>query len=207
MSCLFEGELVDQDPPRHEAVVRSDRDKKLKQTAVEEGPLALALRHAVDNRTEAQLKHAIKDERFCQNSLFIHRWFRWFTQETVNRTPIEHKFFTSGSKKGVANFHSHLMELAIEAFLEEKNKPDTRPWETTVSEMSQRLARFLEEVSMKWDQMYEEWLKSKEFKDWTEEAVRVEGEKQFICVPRATMKNEAEQAKWRNTAQILDDVF
>ncbi|KAL3684232.1 hypothetical protein R1sor_002254 [Riccia sorocarpa] len=61
------------------------------------------------------------------------------------------------------------MELVVEAFLEEKNKPDTRPWETTVSEMSQRLARFLEEVPMKWGQMYEEWLKSKEFKDWIEE--------------------------------------
>ncbi|KAL3688289.1 hypothetical protein R1sor_014598 [Riccia sorocarpa] len=44
------------------------------------------------------------------------------------------------------NFRSHLMELAIEKFLDEKAKPDTRPWETSVSEMSQRLARFLEEV-------------------------------------------------------------
>ncbi|KAL3683960.1 hypothetical protein R1sor_001982 [Riccia sorocarpa] len=197
-----EGELVDQDPPRPEAVVRSDRDKKRKQTAVEEGPLALALRPAADNRTEAQRKQAIKDEQFRQNSLFRHRWFKWFTQETINRTPIKHKFFTPGSKKGVANFRSHLMELAVEAFLEKKNKPDTRPWETTVSEMSQRLARFLEEIPLKWGQMYEEWLKSKEFKDWTEEAVRVEGEKQFIRVLGAAMKNEAEQAKWRNTAQI-----
>ncbi|KAL3681917.1 hypothetical protein R1sor_024873 [Riccia sorocarpa] len=104
------------------------------------------------------------------------RWFQWFTQETANRTPIEQKFFTPGSKKGVPNFRSHLMELAVEAFLKEKDNPNTRPWETSVSEMSQRLARFLEEVPLKWGQMYEEWLKSKEFKEWTEEAIRVKGE-------------------------------
>ncbi|KAL3677580.1 hypothetical protein R1sor_027528 [Riccia sorocarpa] len=162
---------------------------------MEEGPLAVTLRPAPDNRTEAQQKQAIKDERYRQNSLFRHRWFQWFTQETINRTPIEQKFFTPGSKKGVANFRSHLMELAVEAFLKEKNNPDTRPWETNVSEMSQHLARFLEEVPTKWDQMYEEWLKSKEFEEWTEEAVRVEGEKLFIRVPGAAMKNEEEQAK------------
>ncbi|KAL3690630.1 hypothetical protein R1sor_004281 [Riccia sorocarpa] len=96
-----EGELVEQDPPRPEAVVRSDRERKRKQIAVEEDPLAIALRPAPDNRTEAQRKHAIKDERYRQNSLFRHRWFQWFTQETVNRSPIEQKFFTPGSKKGV----------------------------------------------------------------------------------------------------------
>ncbi|KAL3700231.1 hypothetical protein R1sor_018253 [Riccia sorocarpa] len=115
-----EGELVDHDPPRPEAVVRSDKDKKRKQTAVEEGPLALALRPAADNRTEAQRNHAIKDERFRQNF----------------------------------------------------------PLQTSLVQMS------------------------KEFKDWTEEVVRVESEKQFIRVPRAAMKTEAEQAKWMNTAQI-----
>ncbi|KAL3678357.1 hypothetical protein R1sor_021313 [Riccia sorocarpa] len=31
-------------------------------------------------------------------------------------------------------------------FLEEKEKPGARPWETSISAMSQRLARFLEEV-------------------------------------------------------------
>ncbi|KAL3695436.1 hypothetical protein R1sor_009512 [Riccia sorocarpa] len=169
-----EGELLDQDHPRPEAVVR----------------------------TEAQRKKTNKDERFRQDSLFRHRWFRWFTQETANRTPIEQKLFTAGSKKGVANFRLHLMELAVEAFLEEKSKPYARPWKTTVSEMSQRLVRFLEEVPMKWNQMYEEWLESKKFKDWTEEVVRVEGEKKFICVPGAAMKNDAEQTKWRKTTEI-----
>ncbi|KAL3687590.1 hypothetical protein R1sor_013899 [Riccia sorocarpa] len=114
-----EGELVDQDPPRPEAVVRSDRDKKRKQIAVEEDPLAIALRSAPDNRTEAQRKEAIKDERYRQNSLFRH------------------------------------------PFLKEKENPDARPWETKVSEMSQCLARFLEEVPLKWGQMYEDWLKTK----------------------------------------------
>ncbi|KAL3685475.1 hypothetical protein R1sor_003497 [Riccia sorocarpa] len=125
-----------------------------------------------EGETEAQRKQAIKEERYRQNSLFRHRWFQWFTQETVNRTPIEQKFFTPGSKKGVGNFRSHLMELAVEAFLKEKENPDSRPWETGVSEMSQRLARFLEEVPLKWGQMYEDWLKSREFEAWTDEAQR-----------------------------------
>ncbi|KAL3695685.1 hypothetical protein R1sor_009761 [Riccia sorocarpa] len=167
-----EGELVDQDPPRPKAVVRSDRDRKRKQIAVEEDPLAIA-----------------------------HHWFQWFTQETVNRTPIEQKLFTPRSQKGVGNFRSHLMELAVEAFLKEKENPDSRPWETGVSEMSQRLARFLEEVPLKWGQMYEDWLKSREFEAWTDEAVRLEAEKKFVRVPRAAMKNEEEQDKWRTIAK------
>ncbi|KAL3699976.1 hypothetical protein R1sor_017998 [Riccia sorocarpa] len=154
-----EGELVDQDPPRLEAVVRSDRDRKRKQIAVEEDPLAVALRPAPHNRTEAQRKQAIKDERYRQNSLFRHRWFQWFTQETVNRTPIEQKFFTPGSKKGVANFRSHLMELAVEAFLKEKENPDTRPWETGMSEMSQRAAMKNEEEQDKWRIIAKMWMR------------------------------------------------
>ncbi|KAL3680225.1 hypothetical protein R1sor_023181 [Riccia sorocarpa] len=161
---------------------RQDKGKR-KQIAVEEDPLAVALRPAPDNRTETQRKQAIKEKRYRQNSFFRHRWFQWFTQETVNRTPSEQNFFTPGSKRGVANFRSHLMELEIEAFLKEKDNPNTRPWETTVSEMSQRLARFLEEVLLKWGQMYEEWLKSREFEDWTDEAVRLEAEKKIIRVP------------------------
>ncbi|KAL3699400.1 hypothetical protein R1sor_017422 [Riccia sorocarpa] len=102
-------------------------DRKRKQIVVEEDPLAVALRPAPDNRTEAQRKQAIKEERYHQNSFFRHRWFQWFTQETVNRILIEQKFFTPGSKKGVANFRSHLIELAVEAFLKEKENPDTRP--------------------------------------------------------------------------------
>ncbi|KAL3698572.1 hypothetical protein R1sor_012648 [Riccia sorocarpa] len=39
-------------------------------------------------------------------------------------------------------------------FLEKKEKPDARPWETSVSAMSQRLARFLEEVPKNWDKLY-----------------------------------------------------
>ncbi|KAL3675722.1 hypothetical protein R1sor_025670 [Riccia sorocarpa] len=149
-----EGELVEQDPPRPEAVVRSDRERKRKQIA-----------------------------------------------ETVNRTPIEQKFFTPGSKNGVGNFRSHLMELAVEAFLKEKENPDSRLWETGVSEMSQRLARFLEEVPLKWGQMYEDWLKSREFEAWTDEAVRLEAEKKFVRVAGAAMKNEEEQDKWRTIAK------
>ncbi|KAL3696591.1 hypothetical protein R1sor_010667 [Riccia sorocarpa] len=146
-----EGELVDQDPLCPEAVVRSARDRKRKQIAVEEGLPAVALRPILDNRTEAQRKQAIKDERYRQNSLFRHRWFQWFTQETANRTPIEQKFFSPGSKKRVANFRSHLMELAVEMFLKEK---DTR-------------------ILDRGKQVY-----------------------------RRSMKNEEEQAKWRNIAQM-----
>ncbi|KAL3698134.1 hypothetical protein R1sor_012210 [Riccia sorocarpa] len=91
-----EGELVEQDPPRPEAVVRSDRERKRKQIAVEEDPLAIALRPAPENRTEAQRKQAIKEERYRQDTLFRHRaamkneeeqdkwrtiakkWMRWF---------------------------------------------------------------------------------------------------------------------------------
>ncbi|KAL3679656.1 hypothetical protein R1sor_022612 [Riccia sorocarpa] len=50
--------------------------------------------------------------------------------------------------------------------------------------------------------MYEEWLKSREFEDWTDEAVRLEAEKKFIRVAGAAMKNEDEQTKWRNIAQM-----
>ncbi|KAL3680168.1 hypothetical protein R1sor_023124 [Riccia sorocarpa] len=147
-----EGELVDQDPPHPEAVLRSDRDRKRKQIAVEEDPLALALRPAPDNRTEAQRKQTIKDERY--------------------------------------------------PFLKEKENPDARPWETDVSEMSQRLARFLEEVPLKWGQMYEDWLKSREFEAWTDEAVRLEAEKKFVRVPGAAIKNEEEQDKWKTIAKM-----
>ncbi|KAL3679419.1 hypothetical protein R1sor_022375 [Riccia sorocarpa] len=61
------------------------------------------------------------------------------------------------------------MELAIVKFLEKKEKPDARPWETFVSAMSQRLARFLEEVPKNWDKLYDVWLKSREFESWTED--------------------------------------
>ncbi|KAL3698342.1 hypothetical protein R1sor_012418 [Riccia sorocarpa] len=142
------GELVDQDPQHPEAVVRSDRDRKRKQIAVEEDPFAVTLRHVPDNRTEVQRKQAIKDERYREG------------------------------------------------------KPRCSTVGTGVSEMSQRLARFLEEVPLKWGQMYEDWLKSREFEAWKNEAVRLEVEKKFVRVPGAAMKNEEEQDKWRTVAKM-----
>ncbi|KAL3694450.1 hypothetical protein R1sor_008101 [Riccia sorocarpa] len=141
-----EGELLDVHPPLPEPVGRSERDRKRKKLArEEEGPLAVALLPptAEEKRAENARKKAEKDENYRQNSIFKHRWF---------------------------NFQSHLMELAIEKFLEKKAKSDTRPWETSVSTMSQRLARFLEEVPKNWDKHYDVWLKSREFESWTEDA-------------------------------------
>ncbi|KAL3686274.1 hypothetical protein R1sor_008848 [Riccia sorocarpa] len=89
-----EGELLDQDPPRCKAVVRSDSNMKRKHTAVKEDPLALALRPGayVDNRYEAQRKKAIKDERYpTMNSKneaeqdkwrkIAEIWMRWFEEK------------------------------------------------------------------------------------------------------------------------------
>ncbi|KAL3676441.1 hypothetical protein R1sor_026389 [Riccia sorocarpa] len=70
-------------------------------------------------------------------------------------------------------------------FLEEKEKPDARPWETSVSAMSQRLARFLEEVPKNWHKHYDVWLKSREFESWTEDVVRQKGEKPLLIIPGA----------------------
>ncbi|KAL3694444.1 hypothetical protein R1sor_008095 [Riccia sorocarpa] len=159
-------ELLDMHPPLPEPVGRSGSDRKPKKPArEEEGPLAVALLPPTteEKRAENARKKAEKNENYRQNSIFKHRWFVWFTQETSNQTPLEHRFFTPGSVRGIQNFQSHLMELAIEKFLEKKAKPDTRPWETSVSEMSQRLARFLEEVPKNWDKLYDIWLQSREF--------------------------------------------
>ncbi|KAL3681713.1 hypothetical protein R1sor_024669 [Riccia sorocarpa] len=168
-----EGELLDVRPPLPEPVGRSGGDKKRKKPArEEEGPLAVALLPptAEEKRDENARKKAEKEEKYRQNSIFRHRWFVWFTQETNNQTPLEKRFFTPGSLRGIQNFRSHLMELAIVKFLEEKEKPDVRPWETSVSAMSQRLARFLEEVPKNWDKHFDVWLKSREFEIWTEDA-------------------------------------
>ncbi|KAL3693375.1 hypothetical protein R1sor_007026 [Riccia sorocarpa] len=164
-----EGELLDVYPPLPEASVRPGKRKK--HGRPEEGPLALALLPPTTEEKQADnaRKKAEKDERYRQNSVFKHRWFVWFTQETNNQTPLEQKFFTPGSIRGIQNFRSHLMELAIERFLEEKEKPDVRPWETTVSAMSQRLAKFLEEVPQNWLKHYEDWLRSREFEAWTQD--------------------------------------
>ncbi|KAL3687565.1 hypothetical protein R1sor_013874 [Riccia sorocarpa] len=137
-----EGELLDVHPPLPEPVGRSDRDRKRKKPArEEEGPLTVALLPptAEEKRAENARKKAEKDEHYRQNSIFRHRWFVWFTQETNNQTPLEKRFFTPGSLRGIQYFRSHLMELAIVKFLEEKEKPDVRPWETSVSAMSQPL--------------------------------------------------------------------
>ncbi|KAL3691753.1 hypothetical protein R1sor_005404 [Riccia sorocarpa] len=168
-----EGELLDVHPPLPEPVGRSGSDRKRKKPArEEEGPLAVALLPptAEEKRAENARKKAEKDENYRQNSIFRHRWFVWFTQETNNQTPLEKRFFTPGSLRGIQNFRSHLMELAIVRFLEEKEKPDVRPWETSISAISQRLARFLEEVLKNWDKHYDVWLKSREFEIWTEDA-------------------------------------
>ncbi|KAL3684033.1 hypothetical protein R1sor_002055 [Riccia sorocarpa] len=129
---------------------------------------------------------------------FRHRWFVWFTQETNNQTPLEQRFFTPGSLRGIQNFRSHLMELAIVRFLEEKEKPDARPWETSVSAMSQRLARFLEEVPKNWDKHYDVWLKSREFESWTEDAVRP---------PKSIKDHACTSAKYKACESMSDNTI
>ncbi|KAL3697501.1 hypothetical protein R1sor_011577 [Riccia sorocarpa] len=128
-----EGELLDVHPPLPQPVGRSGSDKKRKKhVRAEEGLLAIALLSptAEDKRVENAREKAENDENYRQNSIFKHQWFVWFTQETNNQTPLEQRFYTPGSIRGIQNFRSHLMELAIEKFLEKKTKPDARPWET-----------------------------------------------------------------------------
>ncbi|KAL3683211.1 hypothetical protein R1sor_001233 [Riccia sorocarpa] len=205
-----EGELFDVRPPLPEPVGRSGGDKKRKKPArEEEGPLAVALLPptAEEKRAENARKKAEKEEKYRQNSIFKHRWFVWFTQETNNQTPLEKRFFTPGSLRGIQNFRSHLMELAIVKFLEEKEKPDVRSWETSVSAMSQRLARFLEEVPKNWDKHFDVWLKSRKFEIWTEDAVRQKGEKPLLIIPGLTMRNDEEKKKWKRTAELWAQWF
>ncbi|KAL3697052.1 hypothetical protein R1sor_011128 [Riccia sorocarpa] len=101
----------------------------------------------------------------------------------------------------------HRWFLAIVKFLEEKEKPDVRPWETSVSAMSQRLARFLEEVPKNWDKHYDVWLKSREFESWTEDAIRQKGEKPLLIIPGLSMRNEEEKKKWKRTAELWAQWF
>ncbi|KAL3691216.1 hypothetical protein R1sor_010932 [Riccia sorocarpa] len=205
-----EGELLDVRPPLPEPVGRSGGHKKRKKPAgEEEGPLVVALLPptAEEKRAENARKKAEKEEKYRQNSIFRHRWFVWFTQETNNQTPLEKRFFTPGSLRGIQNFRLHLMELAIVKFLEEKEKPNVRPWETSVSAMSQRLARFLEEVPKNWDKHFDVWLKSREFEIWTEDAVRQKGEKPLLIIPGLTMRNDEEKKKWKRTAELLAQWF
>ncbi|KAL3675328.1 hypothetical protein R1sor_025276 [Riccia sorocarpa] len=205
-----EGELLDVHPPLPEPTGRSGSNRKRKKHArEEEGPLARAVLPATEEekRAENARKKAEKDENYRQNSIFKHRWFVWFTQETNNQTPLEKRFFTLGSLRGIQNFRAHLMELAIVKFLEEKEKPDARPWETSVSTMSQRLARFLEEVPKNWDKLYDVWLKSREFESWTEDAVRQKCEKPLLIILGLTMRNDEEKKKWKRTAELWAQWF
>ncbi|KAL3698591.1 hypothetical protein R1sor_012667 [Riccia sorocarpa] len=205
-----EGELLDVHPPLPEPTGRSGSNKKRKKHArEEEGPLAVALLSPAEEekRAENARKKAEKDEHYRQNSVFRHRWFVWFTQETNNQIPMEQKFFTPGSLRGIQNFRSHLMELAIVKFLEKKEKPDARSWETFVSAMSQRLVRFLEEVPKNWDKLYDVWLKSREFESWTEDVVRQKGEKPLLIIPGLTMRNDEEKKKWKRTAEVWAQWF
>ncbi|KAL3696715.1 hypothetical protein R1sor_010791 [Riccia sorocarpa] len=201
---IEEGELLDVHPPLPEPIGRSESKRKRKKHArEEEGPLAGAVLPTTEEekRAENARKKAEKDEHYRQNSIFRHRWFVWFTEETNNQTPLEKRFFTPRSLRGIQNFRSHLMELAIVKFLEEKEKPDARPWETSVSAMSQHLARFLEEVPKNWDKLYDVWLKSREFENWTEDAVRQKGEKPLLIILGLSMRNDEEKkwAQWRFT--------
>ncbi|KAL3679614.1 hypothetical protein R1sor_022570 [Riccia sorocarpa] len=205
-----EGELLDVHTPLPEPTGRSGSNRKRKKHArEEEGPLAGTVLPAMEEekRAENARKKAKKDENFRQNSIFRHRWFVWFTQETNNQTPLEKRFFTLGSLRGIQNFRSHLMELAIVKFLEEKEKLDARPWETSVSTMSQRLARFLEEVPKNWDKLYDVWLKSREFESWTEDVVRQKGEKPLLIIPGLSMRNDEEKKKWKTTAELWAQWF
>ncbi|KAL3688305.1 hypothetical protein R1sor_014614 [Riccia sorocarpa] len=202
-----EGELLDVHPPLPEPTGRSGSNRKQKKHALEEeGPLAIALLPSTEEEKRAENARK-KDENYRQNSIFRHRWFVWFTQETNNQTPLEQRYFTPGSLRGIQNFRSHLMELAIVRFLEEKEKPDTRPWETSVSAMSQRLARFLEEVPKNWDKHYDVWLKSREFESWTEDVVRQKGKKPLLIIPGLTMRNDEEKKKWKRTAELWAQWF
>ncbi|KAL3675117.1 hypothetical protein R1sor_025065 [Riccia sorocarpa] len=91
-----EGELLDVHPPLPEPTGRSGSNRKRKRHArEEEGPLAGAVLPATEEekRAENARKKAEKDENFRQNSIFRHRWFVWFTQETNNQTPLEKRFF------------------------------------------------------------------------------------------------------------------
>ncbi|KAL3696259.1 hypothetical protein R1sor_010335 [Riccia sorocarpa] len=204
-----EEELLDVHPPLPELVGRSGSDRKRKKPArEEEGPLAVALLAptAEEKRAENARKKGEKDENYRQNFVFRHLWFVWFKQETNNETPLEKRFFTPGSLRGIQNFRSHLMKLAIMRFLE-KEKPDVRPWETSVSAMSQRLARFLEEVPKNWDKHYDVWLKGREFEIWTEDAVRQKGEKPLLIIPGLTMRNDEEKKKWKRIAELWTQWF
>ncbi|KAL3682410.1 hypothetical protein R1sor_000432 [Riccia sorocarpa] len=73
--------------------------------------------------------------------------------------------------------------------------------------MSQRLARFLEEVPKNWDKHYDLWLKSREFESWTQDAVWQKGEKPLLIIPGLTMRNDEEKKRWKRTAELWAQWF
>ncbi|KAL3682815.1 hypothetical protein R1sor_000837 [Riccia sorocarpa] len=203
-----EGELLDVHHPLPEPTGRSESKRKRKKHArEEESPLAGVVLPTTEEekRAENARKKAEKDEHSTE-SVFRHRWFVWFTRNQ-QPYPLEKRFFTPGPLRGIQIFRSHLMELAIVKFLEKKEKPDARPWETSVSAMSQRLARFLEEVPKNWDKLYDVWLKSREFESWTEDVVRQKGEKPLLIIPGLSMRNDEEKKKWKRTAELWAQWF
>ncbi|KAL3682920.1 hypothetical protein R1sor_000942 [Riccia sorocarpa] len=178
-----EGELLDVHPPLPEPTGRSESKRKRKKHArEEEGPLAGAVLPVTEEekRAENARKKAEKDEHYRQNSVFKHRWNSEF--------PVA---FDGACDR--------------EVFGEEK--PDVRPWETSVSAMSQRLARFLEEVPKNWDKHFDVWLKSREFAIWTENVVRQKGEKPLLIIPGLSMRNDEEKKKWKRTAELWAQWF
>ncbi|KAL3675572.1 hypothetical protein R1sor_025520 [Riccia sorocarpa] len=195
-----EGELLDMHPPLPEPVGRSERDRKRKKPArEEEGPLVVVLLPptAEEKRAENARKKAENDEHYRQNSIFRHRWFVWFTQETNNQTPLEKRFFTPGSLRGIQNFRSHLMELAIVKFLEEKEKPDVRPWETSVSTMSQREKPLLiiPSLTMRNDEEKKKWKRTAEL--WA----------QWFQPPKSIKDHACTSAKYKACESMSDNTI
>ncbi|KAL3696081.1 hypothetical protein R1sor_010157 [Riccia sorocarpa] len=119
----------------------------------------------------------------------------------------EEKRAENALKKAEKDEHYRQNSIFKHRWFEEKEKPDVRPWETSVSAMSQRLARFLEEVPKNWDKHYDVWLKSREFESWTEDAVRQKGEKPLLIIPGLSMRNEEEKKKWKRTAELWAQWF
>ncbi|KAL3688261.1 hypothetical protein R1sor_014570 [Riccia sorocarpa] len=161
---IEEGELLDVRPTLPEPVGRSGGDKKRKKSArEEEGPLAVALLPptAEEKRVEIARKKTEKEEKYRQNSIFRHRWFVWFTQKTNNQTPLEKRFFTPGSLRGIQNFRSHLMELAIVKFLEEKEIPDSLRFGRRML-YGKKLLLIIPGLTMKNDEEKKKWKRTAE---------------------------------------------
>ncbi|KAL3677959.1 hypothetical protein R1sor_020915 [Riccia sorocarpa] len=193
-----EGELLDVHPPLPGPVLGDPKADRKRKRACSRGGERVRWqeqcyhRAAEEKRAENARKKAEKDEHYRPNSVFRHRWFVWFTQETNNQTPIgEEVFYFRDPYEEFRISESHLMELAIdEVFGGERKNPDVRPWEASpFSAMSQRLARFLEEVPKNWDKHYDVWLKSREFEEFGRRMLYGEkGEKPLLIIPGLSME-------------------